>query len=156
MQTGAATSTASSAPAGYVRPPALTTSAKSAPYDAAFAAAERANGLPAGLLSAVAKQESGYDASAKSPAGAVGLMQFMPGTAREMGIDPRDPFQAIDGAGRLLASHLKSFGSVQLALAAYNAGPGNVRKHGGVPPFAETQNYVRKIMATLQSTGSAA
>ncbi|WP_308220315.1 NlpC/P60 family protein [Kineococcus sp. TRM81007] len=139
----------------YVRPASLSTS-KSAPYDAAFTAAEGRYGLPAGLLSAVAKQESGYDPNARSHAGAVGLMQFMPGTARDVGIDPLDPMQAIDGAGKLLASHLKTFGSLEKALAAYNAGPGNVRKYGGIPPFSETQNYVKKIMSTLQSTGSAA
>ncbi|WP_432484538.1 NlpC/P60 family protein [Kineococcus esterisolvens] len=151
--TGAADTTGT----GYVRPASLTaTSAKSAPYDAAFTAAEGRYGLPAGLLSAVAKQESGYNPNAKSPAGAIGLMQFMPGTARDVGIDPTDPMQAIDGAGRLLASHLKTFGSLEKALAAYNAGPGNVRKYGGIPPFTETQNYVKKIMGTLQSTGSAA
>ncbi|NAZ87855.1 NlpC/P60 family protein [Kineococcus indalonis] len=149
--TGGTTSTS------YVRPASLAaTSAKSAPYDAAFSAAEVKHGLPAGLLSAVAKQESGYDPNAKSPAGAIGLMQFMPATAKGVGIDPTDPFQAIDGAGKLLASHLRTFGSVEKALAAYNAGPGNVRKYGGIPPFNETQNYVKKIMATLQSTGSAA
>jgi len=146
-----ATSAASAS--DYVRPAALTAgSAKSAPYDAAFAAAEAKYGLPAGLLSAVAKQESGYDPAARSGAGAVGLMQFMPATARGMGIDPADPAQAIDGAGRLLAAHLKRFGSVPLALAAYNAGAGNVSKYGGIPPFSETQNYVRKITATLGST----
>jgi len=137
----------------YVRPASLTAgSAKSAPYDARFAAAEAKYGLPAGLLSAVAKQESGYDPGARSGAGAVGLMQFMPATARGMGIDPTDPTQAIDGAGRLLAAHLKRFGSVPLALAAYNAGAGNVSRYGGIPPFSETQNYVKKITATLGST----
>ena len=141
----------------YVRPASLSTStSKSAPYDAAFSAAEQKHGLPAGLLSAVAKQESGYNPNAKSPAGAVGLMQFMPATAKGMGIDPKDPAQAIDGAGKLLASHVKTFGSVSLALAAYNAGPGNVRKYGGIPPFTETQNYVKKILGTLATSGSAA
>ena len=145
-------------PASFTRPSGLTgTSAptgtgKAAPYEAAFTAAEQKYGLPTGLLSAVAKQESGYDPDAKSPVGARGLMQFMPATAREMGIDPLNPAQAIDGAGRLLSSHLKTFGSLELALAAYNAGPGNVRKHGGIPPFAETQNYVKKITATLGRT----
>ncbi|WP_432546535.1 NlpC/P60 family protein [Kineococcus sp. SYSU DK004] len=142
--------------AGYVRPPALTgASAASAPYDAAFRAAEQRYSLPAGLLSAVAKAESGYDPNARSRAGALGLMQFMPATAREMGVDPLDPASAIDGAGRLLRKHLDAFGSVPLALAAYNAGPGNVRKHGGVPPFAETQKYVQKITATLNAWSAA-
>ncbi|WP_369054544.1 NlpC/P60 family protein [Kineococcus terrestris] len=142
--------------AGYVRPPALTgAGAASAPYDAAFRAAEQRYSLPAGLLSAVAKAESGYDPNARSRAGALGLMQFMPATAREMGVDPLDPASAIDGAGRLLRKHLDAFGSVPLALAAYNAGPGNVRKHGGVPPFAETQKYVQKITATLNAWSAA-
>nr|WP_240895676.1 transglycosylase SLT domain-containing protein [Kineococcus siccus] len=147
------TPAAGSSASDYVRPAGLTSpvasTAKSAPYDAAFTAAERKYGLPSGLLSAVAKQESGYDPRAKSPAGALGLMQFMPATARGMGIDPMNPAQAIDGAGRLLSAHVKTFGTVSLALAAYNAGPGNVRKHGGIPPFPETQNYVRKITASL-------
>ncbi|WP_432506840.1 transglycosylase SLT domain-containing protein [Kineococcus arenarius] len=149
LVTGTAGAGATSS-AAYVRPASLSTS-KSAPYDAAFTAAEGRYGLPAGLLSAVAKQESGYNPEAKSPAGAIGLMQFMPGTARDVGIDPTDPMQAIDGAGKLLASHLKTFGSLEKALAAYNAGPGNVRKYGGIPPFTETQNYVKKIMANLGS-----
>jgi soluble lytic murein transglycosylase-like protein len=78
-------------------------------------------------------------------------MQFMPATARSLGIDPSDPFASIDAAGRYLAGHLKTFGSVSLALAAYNAGAGNVKKYGGIPPFAETQNYVKKITADLGS-----
>ncbi|NIZ93660.1 transglycosylase SLT domain-containing protein [Kineococcus rubinsiae] len=147
------TGVSGSSASDYVRPAGLTSpvaaTSRSAPYDAAFTAAERKYGLPAGLLSAVAKQESGYDATATSPAGALGLMQFMPGTAKGMGIDPMNPAQAIDGAGKLLSSHVKTFGTVPLALAAYNAGPGNVRKYGGIPPFTETQNYVKKITASL-------
>jgi peptidoglycan DL-endopeptidase CwlO len=137
----------------YVRPAALSTSAsaKSAPYESAFTAAEGKYGLPAGLLRAVAKQESGFNPNARSHAGATGLMQFMPATARSLGIDPTDPFASIDAAGRYLAGHLKTFGSVPLALAAYNAGAGNVKKYGGIPPFAETQNYVKKITADLGS-----
>ncbi|MEZ0493737.1 NlpC/P60 family protein [Kineococcus sp. TBRC 1896] len=137
----------------YVRPASLSAgvSAKSAPYESAFTAAETTYGLPAGLLRAVAKQESGFDPTARSRAGATGLMQFMPATARGLGIDPTDPFASIDAAGRYLAGHLKTFGSVSLALAAYNAGAGNVKKYGGIPPFAETQNYVKKITADLGS-----
>ncbi|MGI4894513.1 MAG: lytic transglycosylase domain-containing protein [Janthinobacterium lividum] len=150
-------STSDVSASSYVRPASLTAvSSRSAPYDAAFTAAERRYALPPGLLSAVAKQESGYDPRATSPAGAQGLMQFMPATAKGLGIDATDPAQAIDGAGRLLASHLKTFGSLSLALAAYNAGPGNVRKYGGIPPFPETQNYVKKILGTLATSGSAA
>ncbi|GMA88905.1 hypothetical protein GCM10025868_41550 [Angustibacter aerolatus] len=73
----------------------------------------------------------------------------MPGTARELGVDPTDPAQAVDGAARLLESNLKSFGSVPLALAAYNAGPGAVRRYDGIPPYAETQAYVRRVTSTM-------
>lgn len=122
-----------------------------APYQRLFDAATAKHGLPAGLISAVARTESGYDPKAVSGAGARGLMQIMPGTARGLGVDPMDPAQAVDGAARLLASHLKTFGSVPLALAAYNAGPGNVQKYGGIPPFTETQNYVRKVTAAQRA-----
>ncbi|MBF5083124.1 transglycosylase SLT domain-containing protein [Quadrisphaera sp. INWT6] len=118
-------------------------------FQGLFDAAEAKYGLPDGLLSAVAKTESSYDPDAVSPAGARGLMQIMPGTARELGVDPSDPAQAVDGAARLLSKHLDRFGSLPLALAAYNAGPGNVSKYGGVPPFTETQNYVRRVSAAM-------
>ena len=73
-------------------------------------------------------------------------MQLMPGTARDLGVDAFNPATAVDGAARLMSKHLRSFGGrVDLALAAYNAGPGNVRKYGGVPPFEETQNYVQRV-----------
>ncbi|WP_336921779.1 transglycosylase SLT domain-containing protein [Aquipuribacter sp. SD81] len=115
-----------------------------------FAAATSRYDLPAGLLEAVARRESGMRTDAVSPAGAVGLMQLMPGTARELGVDPRDPAQAVDGAARYLRQQLDRFGSLDLALAAYNAGPGNVRRYGGVPPFAETRAYVAAITADLR------
>ncbi len=121
-----------------------------APYQQMFDAATAKNHLPAGLLAAVAKAESNFNPRAVSHAGARGLMQIMPGTAKGLGVDPMNPAQAIDGAARLLGQHLKTYnGSVELALAAYNAGPGNVKKYGGIPPFTETQNYVRKVTATL-------
>lgn len=120
-----------------------------------FVAAERKYGVPATLLAAVAKQESNFKPNAVSHAGAQGLMQLMPGTARGLGVkDAFDPAQAVDGAARLLRSHLRTFKSTDLALAAYNAGPGAVRKYDGIPPYRETQNYVRKIMSGL--TGVAA
>ena len=115
-----------------------------------FRDAESRYGVPATLLAAVAKQESGFKTTAVSHAGAQGIMQLMPGTARGLGVrNSFDPAQAVDGAARLLRSHLRSFGSTELALAAYNAGPGAVRKYDGIPPYAETRNYVRRIMAGL-------
>ena len=123
-------------------------------FEGQFAAAEHAYGLPTGLLAAVAQQESGGNTRAVSPAGAEGLMQLMPSTAAGMGVDPMDPAQAISAAARILHRNLDEFGgSVPLALAAYNAGAGAVHQYGGIPPYAETQNYVRRITATLAAGG---
>ena len=131
------------APAGGAgRVPATT------PYADLFNAAEAKYDVNASLLAAVARQESGYDAGAVSPAGAQGLMQLMPGTAAGLGVtDPFDASQAVDGAARLLHSLLERFGRPDLALAAYNAGPGAVLRYGGIPPYPETQNYVRSVLA---------
>ncbi|TCJ00523.1 transglycosylase SLT domain-containing protein [Aeromicrobium sp. IC_218] len=132
------------------------TSGSSAPaaagsYGVLFERAEARYGVDAGLLAAVAKQESGFDATAVSPAGAQGLMQLMPATARGLGVtDAFDPAQAVDGAARLLRDLTQRFGSTELALAAYNAGPGAVMRYDGVPPYAETRHYVRSIMADLE------
>lgn len=117
------------------------------PYAELFNAAGARHGVSPTLLAAMAKTESGFNPRAASPAGAQGLMQFMPGTARSYGIDPWDPAQAVDGAARYLADSLNRFGgSVEKAVAAYNAGPGAVQRHGGVPPYRETQNYVRLVL----------
>jgi peptidoglycan DL-endopeptidase CwlO len=123
------------------------------PYNSLFTRAAAQHGVPAVLLAAVAKVESGYNPKAVSPAGAQGLMQLMPGTAAGLGVDPFDPAQAVDGAARLLAGHLREFGSVPLALAAYNAGGGAVHRYGGIPPFAETQAYVPKVTAAMAALG---
>jgi hypothetical protein len=122
-----------------------------AAYAGLFQSAGQRHGVSPALLTAVARAESGFNPAAKSPAGAQGLMQFMPATAAGLGIDPWKPSEAINGAARLLKSHLERFGSTELALAAYNAGPGAVTKHGGIPPYKETQNYVRKIMSELRA-----
>lgn len=121
-----------------------------AAYAGLFRAAGTSYGVSPTLLAAVAKVESGFNPAAISPAGARGLMQLMPGTARSLGVDPADPAQAVDGAARLLAGHLRQLGSLPLALAAYNAGPGAVSRYGGVPPYPETQAYVRKVLAAMQ------
>ena len=100
------------------------------------------------LFETLIQRESAFDPRAVSPKGAKGLGQLMPGTAAELGVaDPFDPIANLDGAARYLVAQLHTFGSVELALAAYNAGPGAVRKHGGIPPFAETRAYVDWIMA---------
>ena len=134
------------------------TLADDVPYADLFRSAGAAHGIQPSVLAAVAKTESAFDPNAVSHAGAQGLMQFMPGTAAEMGVDPYDPASAIDGAARYLSQNLRRFGSLELALAAYNAGPGAVQQHGGIPPFAETQAYVPKVLAAagLDSNGASA
>ena len=115
------------------------------PYANLFTQAGSRYGVDPALLAAVASQESGFNPQAVSAAGAQGLMQFMPTTARSLGVNPLDPASAVDGAARYLSSLTQQFGSTPLALAAYNAGAGTVRRYGGIPPYAETQNYVRAV-----------
>lgn len=103
-------------------------------------------GLPPMLMTALVMAESSGDARAVSPSGAIGLTQLMPATAADLGINPYDPWQNLQGGSRYLAQQLRRFKTIPLALAAYNAGPGNVQAYGGIPPFTETQNYVVRVM----------
>nr|WP_255576472.1 MULTISPECIES: lytic transglycosylase domain-containing protein [unclassified Jannaschia] len=108
--------------------------------------AARRHGIPEDLFLRLVRQESGWNPTAKSHKGAMGLAQLMPGTARALGVNPADPKQNLEGGARYLAQQYRKFGSWRLALAAYNAGPGAVERHGGIPPYRETRNYVRIIM----------
>lgn len=126
---------------------------------AEFEHASRITGLEIELLTAVARVESCFDPQAKSVAGALGVMQLMPGTAKELGV--RNAFDAksnIAGGATYLAKMLKIHnGNIKLALASYNAGPGAVAKHGGIPPYPETQRYVAKVTKQLAANqGNAA
>lgn len=108
-------------------------------------------GVDEALVRAVVQAESGGNPNAVSPKGAMGLMQLMPRTAEAMGVsNPFDPEQNVRGGVRLLRGLLNEFGDVRLALAAYNAGGPAVRQYGGVPPFAETQKFVRRVMQLWQ------
>lgn len=118
-------------------------------YEPLARAAARKHKLDEDIFCRMIEAESAWNPEAMSRAGAMGLGQLMPGTAEMLGVDdPWDPAQNLDGAARYLAEQHRRFGSYRLALAAYNAGPGNVIRHQGVPPFRETQNYVRKILGS--------
>ncbi len=107
--------------------------------------AARKHGVPEDLFLRLVQQESGWNVAAVSTKGAMGLAQLMPGTARLLGVDPRDPAQNLEGGARYLKAQYNKFGNWPHALAAYNAGPGAVEKYNGIPPYAETRNYVRVI-----------
>lgn len=110
--------------------------------------------VPAPIVEAVAWQESHFNHAAVSLKGARGVMQLMPTTASDLGVDPSDLRGNIDGGAAYLAQQLRRFGDVKLALAAYNAGPNAVQRYGGVPPYAETQSYVRAIMARVAAASA--
>jgi soluble lytic murein transglycosylase-like protein len=139
----AATAAVSAATGGASALPAGT------PYGAEITAAATKHGIDPALLAGLVKQESGFDPNAGSPAGAQGLTQLMPATAASLGVtNVHDPVQALEGGAKYLRQQLDCFnGDVARALAAYNAGPGAVERFGGVPPYAETQEYVRRVQA---------
>jgi soluble lytic murein transglycosylase-like protein len=118
-----------------------------------IANASASTGVETPLIEAVIKNESGFNPSATSPVGAQGLMQLMPGTAAGLGVtNSYDPQQNINGGAKYLRGLLDEFhGNLPMTIAAYNAGPGAVQKYGGVPPYAETKNYVNNVMASYES-----
>jgi soluble lytic murein transglycosylase-like protein len=138
---------ASTLPASTVRAPSGGGETSSA-YDALVEQAAARNGVDPAVLHGLVQQESGFDPSSTSSAGALGLTQLMPGTAASLGVtNPLDPAQSIEGGARYLGEMLRQFGgNTEDALAAYNAGPGAVQRYGGVPPYSETQQYVTKVL----------
>jgi soluble lytic murein transglycosylase-like protein len=145
--TPAAAATKATASAGASELPAGT------PYAAEITAAAKANGVDPALLAGLVKQESGFKPDAGSHAGARGLTQLMPATAAGLGVtNVLDPVQNLNGGAKYLKQQLDAFnGDTALALAAYNAGPGAVKRFGGIPPYAETQNYVRIVQQNAAS-----
>jgi len=114
-------------------------------YQMAIRMAE-AYDIPKQLFFNLVTAESNWDPVIVSPRGAIGLAQLMPATAEELGVDPWDALENLDGGARYLSQQYRMFGTWELALAAYNAGPGAVAKYDGVPPYAETEEYVKKIL----------
>jgi soluble lytic murein transglycosylase-like protein len=153
---GPATAGAGLAPAGAT--PNTAAGGSTTPYDALVTAAAQRYGIDPAILHGLIQQESGFNPAATSSAGALGLTQLMPGTASSLGVtNPLDPAQSIDGGARYLREQLDAFGgNVVDALAAYNAGPGAVRRYGGVPPYAETQAYVNKVLGYANAYRNAA
>ncbi|MGM0617599.1 MAG: transglycosylase SLT domain-containing protein [Actinomycetota bacterium] len=122
-------------------------------WAAAIEATAARHGLDGRLFAALVWSESGFSPGAVSHAGALGLAQLMPGTARGLGVDPRDPLENLDGGARYLRTQLEGFGRVDLALAAYNAGPGRVRGAAGIPDIVETQLYVTRVLERYERLG---
>ena len=133
-----------------IRPPEVSAQPPASPRELADAAADK-YGLPRELVRNVMAAESGFLTTVVSRKGAIGLMQLMPETARDLGVDPGDPAQNVDGGTRYLRDLLLKYdGGLRHALAAYNAGPAAVDKYNGVPPYAETVNYVGRIERKLK------
>ena len=134
----------------------VTSTTASVPTDlmSIFQEAAQTYGVDVNLLTAIARQESNFTASATSSSGAMGIMQLMPATAQGLGVnDAYNPYENIMGGAKYISQLLSRYnGDVSLALAAYNAGSGNVAKYGGIPPFAETQNYVSKVLGYYQDS----
>jgi soluble lytic murein transglycosylase-like protein len=134
-------------------PPTAAAGEAGGQYEAMVDQAAERNGLDPAVLHGLIQQESGFDSSATSSAGASGLTQLMPGTASSLGVaNPTNPAESIEGGARYLGQLMSKFaGNTEDALAAYNAGPGAVQEYGGVPPYSETQSYVSKVLGYAEA-----
>ncbi|HEY5194131.1 MAG TPA: lytic transglycosylase domain-containing protein [Solirubrobacteraceae bacterium] len=149
----AATTADSPSPVGAQSESAAGAGAGSSEYDPVIEQAAERYGVDPAVLHGLIQQESGFDPSAQSSAGASGLTQLMPGTAASMGVaNPLNPAESIEGGARYLSQLMGQFGgNTEDALAAYNAGPGAVQQYGGIPPYAETQSYVSKVLGYAET-----
>ena len=143
----------STTPVAYTSSTSAASEGQSAPYEALIEQAAQRYGIDPAVLHGLIQQESGFDPNSESSAGAAGLTQLMPGTASSMGVsNPLNPAESIEGGARYLSGLLAQFGgNTTDALAAYNAGPGAVQQYGGVPPYAETQSYVTKVLGYAEA-----
>lgn len=132
----------------FIKPFAQALNTPKTDFDSIVKKCAKENNIDESIIKAVIKAESGFNSQAKSPVGALGLMQLMPSTAKGLGVDnPLNPEQNIAGGTKYLKGLINRFdGRLDLAIAAYNAGPGAVQKYGGIPPYKETQNYVKRVL----------
>ena len=146
-------STAAADPSDFASALQAATEGEGSSYEAMIEQAAARNGIEPAVLHGLIQQESGFDPSAASSAGAAGLTQLMPGTAASLGVaNPLNPAESIEGGARYLGEMMRQFGgNTADALAAYNAGPGAVQQYGGVPPYAETESYVTKVLGYAES-----